>query len=487
MAGLSEEGYTIKRLSEILEDLRNKAQEIFADLVPEGDIVNTDNNSVLGRMIGIIAPSLSDNWEASQEVYDAFNINAATGVSLDNLCALGGVTRQAAASTSTSVLLKGDLNTVIPASTKVQSVNNSRYHSVTDTTTLDVLSSFEITVNVLTVANSTAYTITYLKVPDSLSEGIFTITITSDGSATEAEILAALETEINTNHNTVLTASVDGTDLIIQSLDEFAKITFTVDSNLIVTKVEKLATVTCDDTGAIEQPANSITKIPVPIVGWDSVRNPTSGVTGRDIENDAELRARYKIAKFGDGDNLIESLYSALYALDGVESVVIVENDTDTAFVSAPMVPAHSFLTVVQGGTSEEIARAIWNNKPAGILAWGANTVTVNDSQGIGHDVSYSTPTPVDIYIEVNITTQADFAPDGADQIKAALVEHFNNLLIGDDVIYSRLYTPINSISGFYVDSLDVDTSFPPSGTSNIAMAYNERAVITEANITVVV
>lgn len=487
MAGLSEEGYTIKRLSDILEDLREKAQEIFADLVPEGDIVNADNNSVLGRMISIISPSLADNWEASQSVYDAFNINAATGVSLDNLCALGGVTRLPAASTSTSVLLKGDLGTVINSGTKVQSVNNSRYHSIVDTTTLDGLSSFEITVNVLTVANSTSYSITYLKVPDSLSEGIFTITITSDGSATEAEILAALETEINTNHNTVLTASVDGTDLVIQSLDEFAKITFGVDSRLIITKVEKLSTVNCDDTGEIQQPANSITKIPVPVVGWDSVRNVTSGVTGRDIEDDASLRSRYKIAKFGDGDNLIESLYSALYALDGVESVVIIENDTDTAFVSAPMVPAHSFLTVVQGGTSEEIARAIWNNKPAGILAWGSNTVTVTDSQGIGHDVSYSTPTPVDIYIEVSITTQADFAPDGSDQIKAAIVEYFDSLLIGDDVIYSRLYTPINSVSGFYVDSLDIDTSPAPSGTSNITIAFDERAVITADNITVVV
>lgn len=488
MAGLTEEGYTIKRLRDVLEDLRAKAQEIFADLVEDGDVVNTDTNSVLGRMIGVIAPSVADAWEASQSVYDAFNINAATDVALDNLCALGGVIRQPASSTITSVFLKGDYLTSIPSGTKVQSVNNSRYHSVNSSTSLDGMSSYEITVNVLTVANSTDYTITYLKVPDSLSEGTLSATITSDGSATENEILTALASEINTNHNTVLSASVSGSDLIVQSVDEFAKITFGVSSNLSVAQVEKLVTVVCDDAGPIEQPANTITKIPVPIVGWDSVRNPTSGITGRDVETDSELRSRYKIAKFGDGDNLIESLYSALYALDGVESVVIIENDTDTTLtLPDPPVPPHSFMTIVQGGASEEIARAIWNNKPAGILAYGANTVTVYDSQEIGHGVSYSTPTPVDIYIDVNITTQPDFAPDGADQIKAAIIEHFNSLLIGDDVIYSRLYTPINSISGFYVDSLDVDTSPSPSGTSNITIAYDERAVITEANINVIV
>lgn len=48
MAGLTPEGYTIKRLPEILADLRAKVVELFADLVPAGDVVNTSDNSTLG-------------------------------------------------------------------------------------------------------------------------------------------------------------------------------------------------------------------------------------------------------------------------------------------------------------------------------------------------------------------------------------------------------------------------------------------------------
>ena len=85
-------------LFEIIENLKTKAVELFQDLVPEGEVVNVGDNSALGRMIGIISPSLADAYESSQQVYDAFNINAATGVALDNLTALGGVARAPASS-----------------------------------------------------------------------------------------------------------------------------------------------------------------------------------------------------------------------------------------------------------------------------------------------------------------------------------------------------------------------------------------------------
>jgi len=60
-------------------------------------------------------------------------------------------------------------------------------------------------------------------------------------------------------------------------------------------------------------------------------------------------------------------------------------------------------------------------------------------------------------------------------------------LLIGEDLIYSRLYTPINSIAGHYVNSLTVGTSPSPVGTSNVAVGFNQKAAGVLANVVVTV
>lgn len=489
MAGLTPEGYTIKRLPEILADLRAKAVELFQDLVPEGDVVNTGDNSTLGRMIGIISPSLSDAWEASQEVYDAFNINAATGVALDNLCALGGVARQPASGTVTSVLLTGSPGTTIPVGSKATDSRTGKFHSLLETVGLNTTFITKAAISVLTVANSTAYTITYVKNPDTLAEGVQAITITSDGDATSAEILTALEAAVNTApHNAVFTATVVGSQLLISTLDYTARVNLTATSNLNIDKVSKPSTMLCDETGPVEVPINSLSRISIPILGWDSITNPVSGIIGTDLETDAELRARYQIAKFGDGSNLTESLYTALYALSGVESVVIVENETDTTLTAPdPAVPPHSFYVIVLGGTSQDIGQAIWNNKPLGIGTFGSQVVTVYDSQLIAKTVKFDRPTSTDIYISLSITPDSSFPADGSDQIKAALVAHINSLLIGQDVIYSRLYTPVNSIAGHYVNSLTVGTAPAPAGTANVNITYNQKAAISEANIVITI
>jgi uncharacterized phage protein gp47/JayE len=441
---LSNEGYTIPRLAEVIESLKTKAVELFQDLVPEGEVVNVGDNSALGRMIGIISPALSDSWEASQQVYDAFNINAATGIALDNLCALGGVARQPASSTITSVLLTGSPSTEIPVGSKMTDVRTGKFHSLLETIVLDNTYLTSATLSILTVANTTAYSLTYTKNPDTLGEGSTTVTYTSDGSATSAEILAGLAAAINTApHNAVLTATVVNSTVVVSTLDYTSRVNLSITSNLNIDKVSKPSSVACDDTGPIEIPANAITRISVPILGWDSVSNPYSGILGTDRETDSELRARYKVAKFGDGSNLTESLYSALYALSGVESVIIIENETDvTLGLPNPPVPPHSFAVIILGGVSQDIAQAIWNNKPLGIGTFGSTSVVVYDSQAVAKTIKFERPTAVDIYVDVSITVGDDFAPDGVDQIKQAVADHINTLLIGktySTAAYTRL------------------------------------------------
>ena len=478
MAGVTDAGFIIKRLADILADDRALAVQLFQDLIQPGDQVDVSDSSALGRLISLAAPSEADLWEAAQEVYAAFDPNSATGIALDNLVAYAGITRKEQTFTTSSILVAGDTNTLIPVGQTVSSSTTGEQFTTVGAISLSPSNASGITVSVVTLQNSTAYTITYANTTTSN-----TITFTSDASATVAEILAGLQGVIAGAHPT-LTSSVVGTTLVIDRNDIFQTVNFTTSVNLGITKVRTVGEVVAVESGIIEQPANTIDTILTPMLGWDSVNNPVAATPGEDRETDEQLRLRFRNGKFDRATNTLDAIYSALINLDNVSEVTIYENDTSV--VDGNGVPAHSFLPIVSGGLSTDIANAIWDNKPIGILSYGNTTVSISDVQGFPHDISFSRPDPIVIYISMNITTDVNFPPNGNDAIKSALIEYFTaNFGTGDDVIYSRLYTPINSIPGHEVVSLTIGTSPSPMGVSNINIPFDSIASISSVNIVI--
>ena len=274
--------------------------------------------------------------------------------------------------------------------------------------------------------------------------------------------------------------------LYIVRTDPFQVADFATSVGLSVQKVRKLGIAVDDVVGAYPQEALSIDTISVPISGWDSVSNPVAATTGRLTETDEELRERFRNSKFYQSQNILESLIDALKNVAGVTDVAVYENDT--AVVDELGIPGHSFLPIVLGGLPSDIGEAIWENKPTGIPSVGDTTVQVADSQGFLHSISYKQPAEVPIYVTTSITDQGTMPGDAAAQIKQKLVDYSDaNLFIGDDVIYSRLYTPINSIAGFAVNSLTIGTTSSPTGTSNIVINFDQVATITAENIIVTI
>lgn len=480
MAGVEETGFVLKRLPEILLELRQEAQEIFQDLVPPGEVVDVTGSSTIGRLTSLVTPSLTDLWEAAQEIYAAFDPNTATGIALDNLVALGGIVRQEETYTTAQVVFSGDLNTFIPAGSVVSASNTNNQFSVVTGVEISKENATGIVVSVQTVANNTAYTITYAGTSTAQ-----TITYTSDGNATEAEILNGLQTVITSSHPS-LVAVVSGNTLAVDRTDVFQAVNFDVTPNLSITKARKVGEVVAVESGPIEQLPNTINTIVTPVLGWDGVNNPVAASVGRLRETDEELRQRFRNAKFERATNTLDAVYSAIRNVEGVEEVVVYENDTDVT--DAKGVPPHSFLPIVVGGLSTDIAQAIWDNKPIGILSDGNTTVSINDVQGFAHDVSFSRPDPVVIYISIPLTKDANYPPNGDDLIKSALIEYFKeNFKIGDDVIYSRLFTPINSVPGHYVSGMmGIGTDPLSLGSSNITINFDEIASLSDVNIEIV-
>lgn len=480
MAGVEYAGFVQKRLPELRQDLQQKAVEIFQDLLQPGEVVDVSDSATIGRLISLILPSLSDLWEASGQNYSSFDPNSALGIPIDNLVALAGITRREETFTVSPLLFSGDNGTFITAGSTVNSSITGEDFNTTIGAGLTPDSASGITVSIVSVADSTDYTITYAGSVNTQS-----ITINSGVSATTASILAALQAEIQSGHPT-LVSSVVGTTLVVDRVDVFQTVTFSVTANLGITKVRKVGEGVAVNSGPIAQQANTITSVTTPILGWDSVTNPIAATEGNLRETDEELRLRFRNSKFERATNTLDAVYSALIGVTGVEQVILYENDTDA--VDGNGVPAHSFLPIVVGGTSVDIANAIWRNKSIGILSDGNTTVSINDKQGFPHDISFERPNPVVLHINMTLTTDALFPVNGEDQIKAAIVQYFtDNFGIGNDVIYSRLFTPINSVPGHQVDALTIGLAPLPTGMANIPIAFNEVASISDVNIVITV
>lgn len=482
--GISDEGFTLKRLNDILTEQRARAVQLFQDLVEEGDIVDTSDSSLIGRLIALDSVGDADLWEVAQQCWSAFDPNSATGISLDNLAQYGGIARFPASASTATALFAGDNGTLIAGGSVVRSADNNEF-SVSGSVALSPSQSAGVTVSVTVVANSTLYTLTYT----AGITGSNTISYTSTGAATALEIVTGFKALIDSSHP-LLTASLVGSTLVVDMTDVFQASTFSTGSNLAITKVKKIGQLVAVEVGVINQDANTINEIVTPVLGWDSVTNPLSASPGRLVETDEELRLRFRNTKLERSSNILDSLYSALLNVDGVEELAIYENDTD--ITDSNGVLPHSFLPVILGGSSQIIAETIWQNKPMGIASQGNTVVPITDSQGFLHNIGFERPTPVTIYIDMvlslNPEAPVQFPSDGADQIRAAIQAYASeNFGVGKDVVFSRLFTPINTIPGHQIDSLFIGTTPSPVGTSNLVIDFADISSFESININIVV
>lgn len=243
-------------------------------------------------------------------------------------------------------------------------------------------------------------------------------------------------------------------------------------------------------TGVIPALAATLTVIDTPITGWLTVNNVLDATIGQNEETDPELRSRRSQSVARDATAIIDAIFAEVAAVEGVTQVTVLENDTDSTDGNG--LPPHSVHVIVVGGDDLDIATAIFLKKTLGAKAFGSTSEQVLDLQGIPHTVSFSRPTEIDIFVIVNLTTFAGYPVTGDDDIKQAIVDYANGDLIvgrefslGDNVIHSELYTPINTIPGHTVDSLFIDTSASPSATADIVIAIDEISNFTTANIVV--
>lgn len=197
--------------------------------------------------------------------------------------------------------------------------------------------------------------------------------------------------------------------------------------------------------------------------------------------------------------SIIESIYAGVLALDGVTYCRAYQNITGST--DGRGIPAHEVALVVLGGDDDEIAETLFNRVPAGVNTYGTTTVSLTDVQGFSYDLNFSRPAEVPIHVEVDVTVvdSSVYPSDGDAQIIAAILAYVssgasalgipsgydqNGVLPGETVYASSLYVPVASVPGTKITAIRVGTAPSPTD-SEVAVAWNEQATFSDANILV--
>ncbi|EJE7367712.1 baseplate J/gp47 family protein [Salmonella enterica subsp. enterica serovar Newport] len=282
---------------------------------------------------------------------------------------------------------------------------------------------------------------------------------------------------------TITNGTVKDTNNVIWRLP--ASVVIGVDGAVTVTAI-------CSSSGAVAALAGTITTINTPTRGWTSVTNPAAATVGVPAETDAELRIRQGQSVAIPSITPFEGVDGAIANIAGVTRHKLYENDTGKTDGNG--LPPHSISAIVDGGDVTEIARTIRGNKGQGVRTWGKTSVTVPDKYGNPHIISFSRPTDVPVYGKITLKVFAGYTSQIGVQIQQAVADYINRLMIGDQVLLSRIYSPANLgvVSGgnaryYDIQELLIGKSPEAVAAANINIAYDESASCKPENIIITV
>ncbi len=307
--------------------------------------------------------------------------------------------------------------------------------------------------------------------------------------------------------STISNVSVTGVDATIipagstieSSVDQTQWIT---DAEITIAGGVGSTTATAVLNGATSADIGTITNIIDSVGGWQTVTNTVVAAAGKDQESNAALRLRREITVGRPGNNQIDSMLGELGAVDNIGRFKIYENDT--SFTDANGLPDHSIAILAEGGTDAAVALAIYIKKNPGCGLHPAATPVVVNVQSPVHptntkDITFSRPVGDPMVVVVAITNDGTLVASTEQDVKDAILEYTNGVLIpadegfnpngfqiGENVSVSRIYTPVNNIIGALGNSF-ITTLTVNGSDSTVAVAFNALSTWTDGNLSVVI
>lgn len=414
--GVLSTGFSKKTRDDIIAEV---VAALHANINPN---LNTESTSVLGQIIGVLADQVSEDWDVLEDVYLSQYPDSAADASLDGIGSITGATRLPATASTVDLIATGDDATALAIGRQARVPSGGIFETTA-----------AATINLATAWAPT----TYYDVGD----------IVRNDSPENIYICAIAGTSAGSGGPTGEgTAIVDGS----------ATWRFVGDGEGYTTVATEAT-----ETGPTVGLAYQVTEIVTAVSGWDSVNNLADATVGTDIETDAAFRVRRENLLTVSGKGTVDTIRAKLLLVDGVTEAFVFENTTDVTDSNG--VPPHAIECVVLGGTDADIAQAIFDDKPAGIATYGGDiTEVVVDSQGTSHTINASRADPVEMFLDITVVTDGNYAADGDTQVAAQLKALGDTLGIGDDVIYNQFLgeclTTADGVSGVVdIQSLALD------------------------------
>ena len=475
--GLTSNGFITKPMAVLLEEERTAYRQAF------GDDIDISDDSVAGKYIANQVAKFTELWELLDGLWSVGDVDSAKGIYLDRLAALVNVQRVPAIQTQVAVCIWGDEGESIRARIQARLSSTRDLFYLRDAVIISRNNLLGFWIRVSAVTPGEMYTFQIMGV---------TISYTAIEGDDEESIQQAFSNAINNNLPGLFTVEDSGGDgLRIRVTDGITPFAFNMaDDKLEVVLLGAFSVFLAQAPGSIFAPIGTLTEL-VSNISVDSIINYATGLTGRGMESDTELRINLETRQKQASSNEI-AIQSKLQEVSGVSFARVYSNRTMSVVNGRP---PKSYESVVIGGDDMVIAQTIFNNGPAGIEPFGNTIVEITDSEGFPWDIGFSRPNNKYIWIKIGIekNLEEEYPINGNDLIRDNIVKWANaNIGVGVDLIFQRLLKPVYQVPGVgYADirvaqTVNLD---PPTASeylsANIVIGEVDIAVFDRSRILV--
>lgn len=260
------------------------------------------------------------------------------------------------------------------------------------------------------------------------------------------------------------------------------------------------------ETGEVPCAAHSLTIILDRISGLETADNGSAAFSlGHDLESDTEYRYRIKNSLNINSIAITSAIKSNLEAVPSVVDSYCYDNYEDTAeTVDGVVVPAHSLLACVEGGSDLDVATVLYKKKSVGcgyITATDNTDYTVitenviDEAYGTVYAVTFMRPEQVPIDIAITVNRQDYSGSDLADRVKDAIMQWYNGDIDGvDGIKIGKAVSPFEisaAVSDVLPDIFITDVKIAEHGETAAATTLTfgavHKATVDRTNITVTV
>lgn len=487
MAEINEFGYSRENYTEVLNDI---VKPLFRGEF--GEDVALEDSDPAGQFAVIQAKLYTDVLALLEGMWNARKISGAEGIYLDDIFGLKGVYRKGKQKGTGNIVLEIDDTTdnayLFPTTTQVSAANGKKYFAPTQTLLIDNISAFRL--DRADVQLGVEYNVVLTDTTDGVQyPWSFTANVDSDRD-TFLNALYSFWVQHVGNYTTIFVQSgvlyvgYNPTTLEVEALD--TPTYYSIEPEVGVR--HSSVSVECEEAGYFPVAIGEVTSINPTFTGFLSVTNDSTFYPGDEVESDAAYRTRYftviQETKSGNRDSVV----AAILEVSNVEKVKIYDNPTN---VSQPEADANTFKAIVYGGTSADVAKAIYDAKPINTGTSGTVSEAVATLDNDSETISYQPATESPISLRVKYRTRDSVPLSDAEQgyITDSLTSYIEVIDIAETLYQTQLgHQVLLSDGGSRLTYLEVEVKAEADvidnySTNDYTINYDEVITLTSDQV----